>query len=177
MKNKKSAFRAMVSCCLLLSSLAACDRILSENETNKIELVRVFAPIRSYDCEGRLISEQNQEVNAPSKWVRIYSKKDNPRILTADVTNRRLPTSNTAMISYSSDSYISFMVHYSDTLIGLQVKDGMNTIDYKINHDSYTGTDSESGQMDLDISYREVYESRIRHYHPSPTSCESQVDL
>ncbi len=174
MKNFKKAQRVTgVAYLLFVTTLNGCGLTLRQGATNKIDLERIFAPVRTYDCDGNLTSEETKEISSPSRWVRIYSELDDPSILNAEVSNRTLPENNTGVISYSGNNYISILLHYSDTFVGFQVKNGINEIDYHFEHGSYSPQESESGTMIVDINYIETYKSTIRHDHPSEETCEN----
>jgi len=156
--------------------LNGCGLMLRPDGINKIDLERVFAPVRTYDCDGDLISEEIREVSAPSKWVRIYSEKDYPSIVSAEVSNSRLPDQGAPMISFSSKRYISLLVHYSNTFVGLQVAQGINELNYSLEHESFLNEENETGTITLDISYKEVHETEDRHYHPASETCVDEIE-
>ena len=80
------------------------------------------------------------------------------------------------MISFSSERYISLLVHYSNTFVGLQVAQGINELNYSLEHESFLNEENETGTITLDISYKEVHETEVRHYHPASETCVDEIE-
>ena len=157
-------------CLISIGSLNACHLHLSPDSPTSITLERVFAPTIFYDCNGDFVSQETLEVSPPQRWVAIES--DEPgEVVSGSVSNREIPHSNSPMIFFPDYDEISFIVSISDTVLGLQVKPGLNTLDYELVHESFVEEEHETGVLELDISYIETYESDLRYRHPTAEEC------
>jgi hypothetical protein len=154
--------------------LGACGLELRKNgEPNPIHLERVYAPVDRYDCHEQLISSRTEEVQHPSKWVRIEADNKSRIINTASVKNLSLrPDTNTGMHRLGSHS-LSFQVHISNTWLAYQVSEGLNEFSYELS-ESTSDDPFESGTVWLEVSYSERWDTEKRIIRPSPEECETE---
>lgn len=157
---------------LLALMLGACGTELRKNETNAFHLERVKARVIRLDCEGEVASDRTEEVSEPSQWVNIESDSNTYEISHATLKNMSLkPDSNDGMKSYHPHR-VSFLIHYSDTWLGYQVKSGINEFYYEFFSEEGTQMVSqESGTIKLDITYSERFDNELREIEATPEEC------
>ncbi len=169
MKQKYSLL-GMASACL---AITGCGLELRKDAPNNIHLERVFAPVKRFDCQGRLVSSRIEEVSSPSRWVRIESDDRSRETLHADIENLSLRTRHQGLLSYGDHS-VSFQVHISSTWLAYRVKKGRNVFAYKLyESEDRSAEPYESGEIELNVSYSEKHENETWSVHPSPGECEN----
>jgi hypothetical protein len=147
-------------------SESACVVPPQENGDYEVELVREFARVKRYACDGTLSSDKIEEVSEPSKWISIIA--DDGFLVDHALIEHTRRRSDSGMLSYSS-SGVSFYIHKSDTWLGIQVDEGDNEFDYTL-YDA-EGEKRQSGRIHVNVDYSERRLEETREVHPTPESC------
>ena len=155
------------------------ERPLEISQKEIVNFIRKEQMTARYNCKGDLISRKLETQNSLSKRITI----DYPNRKGAwsySVYNRRTRNSNRGAISTEG----KFVVDYAPTVFNMQVKDGINDVEYIFNKCSQVGKDPQGqrvclgtvtlekeGMVQIDVYYSSETIPGERTYRPSPESC------
>lgn len=159
------------------------ERPLEITQRETINFVRKEQMTARYNCKGELISHALETLNSLSKKITIdYPNRKNA--WSYSVYNRRTRNSNRG--AFSTDGKV--VVDYAPTVFNMQVKDGINDVEYIFNKCSQVGKDPQGrpvclgtvtlekeGMVQIDVYYSSETIPGERTFRPSPESCTSNT--
>jgi hypothetical protein len=164
----KQITRAGLGLALALTTACSAQR-LDKDGVNEVLLEREFARVLRYDCAGALSSDKVEEVSEPSRWLEIVAEESFV-VDHAKVTHEARPSDGGSMQYQGSSA--RFLIHFSNTWLGIRVDEGLNNFDYAL-FDA-AGDEREAGRLQVKVEYRERKLDETREIRPSPESCESE---
>ncbi len=155
------------------------ERPLEITQKETVNFIRKEQMTARYNCKGELISQKLETLNSLSKRITIdYPNRKNA--WSYSVYNRRTRNSNRGAISTEG----KFVVDYAPTVFNMQVKEGINDVEYVFNKCSQIGKDPQGqrvclgtvalekeGMIQIDVYYSSETVTGERTIRPSPESC------
>lgn len=158
---------------------ARTDLEVTQKET--VTITRKKAMINYYDCHGNLTDRKLEGINGLSKRMKIKHEKLQDFF--------RLETKNprTNQMTGTSDTHGHFTIDYSPTVFHLQVKEGINNIEYTFYGCSQVGKDErgfktcvvpltvlKEGIVQIDVIYNSEVVSEEQEVREPSSRCQGR---
>ena len=155
------------------------ERPLEITQRETVNFVRKEQMTARYNCKGELTSHKLETLNSLSKKITIdYPNRKNA--WSYSVYNRRTKNRNRGFSSTEG----KFVVDYAPTVFNMQVKEGINDVEYIFSNCSQVGKDPQGqvvclgtvtqekeGMVQIDVYYSSVTIPGERTFRPTPESC------
>ncbi|HXH32667.1 MAG TPA: hypothetical protein VNJ01_17850 [Bacteriovoracaceae bacterium] len=153
------------------------ERPLEVTQKETVKFHRQEQMTSRYDCKQALVTRRLETVSSLSQSITI-DYENRKKAWNYSVYNRRTKSSNRGAFKKEG----KFMVDYRPTVFNMQIKPGINDVEYVFKKCSELSPDKsqclkleveKEGIVQIDLYYSSEVLPQERHIHPSPESCQA----
>jgi hypothetical protein len=162
--------------------LNACSaQLLSRDQVNTVNLLKVSGRVVRYDCDGRVASDRTETLQAPTRWLE-WRPEHETQLYMGSFENHS--THDVPMVVDHTKFQITME---RNDLVAARVTEGLNTFDYEFRIcDEWSAPDPqtnsptclrnstwEEGSFQIEVNYDQKTLDEKTEIRPTPEECQS----